>query len=65
MLGTSYGLELSKRLLNEHRNPEETEEIIASSSLKDESHSSVLIDLGRKVLGTCSKFSTTWSKKKE
>ena len=41
MLGTSCSLEISEIVLAEHRNPEETEEGMVLTSLKDASSSSV------------------------
>ena len=41
MLGASCGLELSERILTKQRNPEETEDGMASGSSKEASNSGV------------------------
>ena len=41
MLEATCSLELSERVQNENRNPEETEEVLASDSSKDASSSNI------------------------
>ena len=47
MLGASYSLELSERVLTEQRNPEETEGVTASGSSKEAFNSGVSRQLVR------------------
>ena len=44
MPGASYSLELSEMVQNEHRNPEETEDVMISGSSENASRSSVLTE---------------------
>ena len=49
MLGASYSLELSKIVISNYRNPEETEEGMASISPKDVSCSGILTEYVRRA----------------
>ena len=64
MLGASCSFEVSDTVPTEHRNPEETEEVMTSGSTKDESNSGVSVE----SLGTeskpCSRSVTAWSRNK-
>ena len=61
MQGTNCGLELSKRVITSHRNPEETEEAMASGLSEVACSSSVLMEQMRTEFGPYSKSSTLWS----
>ena len=63
MLGASCSLEASEIVLIEWRNPEETEDVMASGSSKDVSNSSVLRESVRMESKPCSKSATAWSRK--
>ena len=53
MLGASWCLEVSEIVLTEHRNPEETEDVIASGSSKDMSNSGVSMESVRMEFKPC------------
>ena len=57
------GLEASEIVLTKRRNPEETEDVMASDSSKDVSNSSVSMESVRMESKPCSKSATAWSKK--
>ena len=63
MVGASCSLELSESVLNEQRNPEETEDVMASGSSKDVSNSGVARELVRMKSKPYSKSATAWSRK--
>ena len=58
MLGASCGFELSQRVLTEQRNPEETEEVMASGSSREVSNSSVPSESVRMESHPCLKSAT-------
>ena len=62
MLGARCGLEVSETVCTEHRNPEETEEVITSGLFKDVSNSGVLMQLVRMESKPCSKSAIAWSR---
>ena len=63
MLGASCSLELSERVLTKQRNPEETEDGMASGSSKEASNSGVSRELVRMESKPCSKSAMAWSRK--
>ena len=63
MLGVSCSLEASEKVLAKQRNPEETEDVMASGSSKDVSNSGVLMESVRMESKSCSKSATAWSRK--
>ena len=58
MLGASCGLELSERVLTEWRNPEETEDVMASGSSREVCNSGVSTDSVRIESNPCLKSAT-------
>ena len=62
-LGARYSLELSEWIQTKHRNPEETEEGMASDSSKEASSSGVLTKFTRIELRPCSKLQLLGPKK--
>ena len=58
MLGASCGLELLERVLTEWRNPEETEDVMASGPSKEVSNSSVSSESVRMESKLCLKSAT-------
>ena len=63
MPGASCSLEVSEIVLTKWRNPEETEDVMASGSSKDVSNSGVLMESVRMESKPCSKSATAWSRK--
>ena len=62
MLGASCGLEISEKVITKQRNPEETEDVIASGSSKNVSNSDVSMESVRIESKPCSKSATAWSR---
>ena len=63
MLGASCSLEVSEIVQTEQRNPEETEDVMASGSSKEESNSDISMESVRMKSKPCSKSATAWSRK--
>ena len=65
MLGAGCSLELSEIISNESRNPEETEDVMASGSSRDVSNFGVSMESVRMESKPCSKSATAWSRKEK
>ena len=63
MLGASCSLEVSERVLTEHRNPVETNEVMTTGSSNDVSHSGVSVQSVKMESRPCTKSATAWSRK--
>ena len=63
MLGASCGIEITEIVHTKQRNPEETEDVMASGSSKDVSHSGVTMESVRIESKPCSKSATAWSRR--
>ena len=61
MLGASCGLEVSETVLTEQRNPEETEDVMASGCSREVSNSGVSSESVRMESNPCSKSATASS----